>query len=64
MKFKLTIELGNDAMLTFQDIRRALIETTNRIQRNRDGLPSQGDGAEIRDINGHSVGRWQMKGKR
>jgi hypothetical protein len=64
MKFKLTIELGNSAMLTYPDICRALIHTINRIQRDRGGLPNQGDAGEIQDLNGNSVGRWRMTGKR
>lgn len=64
MKFKLTIELGNSAMLTCYDVRLALIAVTNKLQRECDGLPIQGTGGNIRDANGQTVGEWTFKGKR
>jgi len=64
MKFKLVIELGNDAMLTHHDIRVALIGVTNRLRHTLDGLPLKGQEGVIQDDNGQTVGRWEFTGKR
>lgn len=64
MKFKLTITLGNDAMQSCHDVRRALIAVTNRLQQEYDGKPRRGDSGSILDANGHTVGSWEFKGKR
>jgi len=64
MKFKLVIELGNAAMLTHYDIRRALIAVSNRLQRDHDGLPVRGTAVNIKDDNGNTVGSWEFTGKR
>jgi hypothetical protein len=62
--FKLTIELGNDAMQTENDVARVMREW---IRRNT----GQGSGAQfsmqpgrsgvIRDENGNKVGRWEVE---
>ena len=58
MKFTLTIELKNDAMLTYPDIALAL----NRISEHlKDGdMPERDDQAWIRDANGQTVGKWRV----
>ena len=64
MKFKLNIDLGNDAMLTCYDVRLALIAVCNKLQREHDGLPARGTEGIIQDANGQTVGRWVFKGAR
>lgn len=56
--FRLKIELGNDAMSTAGDIRRALAELTKPGSRiNADALMNC-DERKIMDVNGNSVGKW------
>jgi hypothetical protein len=50
--FVLTIDLGNDAMQTHEDVAEALERTAGRLR------ASTADQASIRDINGNSVGQW------
>lgn len=57
-KFTLEIELGNDAMRTYQDIREVL----QMVTKGRHG-PKIGDGNNIRDLNGNTVGRWEITGE-
>lgn len=53
MKFKLEIELGNVAMDSHEDIADALIEVgKNLLQGN--------DHTTIRDLNGNTVGKWEI----
>lgn len=61
MKFVLTIELGNDAMQTKDDIAAVLTETAARIPRAIVGRIGVGDSAFIRDINGNRVGNWEVQ---
>lgn len=66
MKFVLKIKMGNAAMLTCKDVRRALIDTTNRLQREFDeseGEPKSGVRGPVYDHNGQAVGEWTFKGK-
>ena len=63
MKLRLTIHLGNDAMQTMSDVRRALIHTVNDMQRLGVEEPVAGDDGldgNIRDANGNNVGRWRF----
>jgi len=56
MKFTLEIELGNDAMQSAQDVFDA-------IEHYGDTNPEPFEGGEssiIRDINGNTVGRWDV----
>lgn len=55
MKFILEIELGNDAMRKYADIRRAL-KSDLRL----DGKVAIGDGVKIFDANGNCVGHWEI----
>jgi hypothetical protein len=64
MKFTLEIELGNDAMQTFEDVRAAISKTlvhpvTNAF--NEDVL-SIGDTHTLRDVAGNRVGKWGVSG--
>lgn len=54
--FKLSIELGNDAMQTSQDIANALNGVAARL---KDVGTSPMHGV-IRDINGNRVGEWEV----
>lgn len=55
MKFVLEIELGNDAMRNYSDIRRTL-----KADLRLDGKPTIGDGIKIFDVNGNCVGHWEI----
>ena len=64
MQFTLTIELGNDGMQFYSDITDAVISTIDRIRAGSylmsTDRPSAGDGGKIRDINGNTVGEWNV----
>ena len=63
MKFFLEIELGNDAMLTAEDIATALLRTKTAVEHSTVGaMKSQGPG-KVYDRNGQPVGRWGIRGK-
>lgn len=55
MKFILEIELGNDAMQTYADIRGVL-----RMIAKRPASPKVGDGNDTSDDNGNVVGHWEI----
>lgn len=57
MKFKLEIELGNDAMQTPSDVRRALREIAATA---RFPVAGEEDEGRIGDENGNTVGRWEF----
>lgn len=57
MKFRLEITLGNDAMQTFADIREALLLCADNLG---EGAPESGDSKRIGDLNGNTVGRWEI----
>ena len=56
-KFLLSIELGNDAMQTGNDIAKALHTVGLQINSNDQPYPTQ---RPIRDVNGNIVGQWQV----
>ena len=57
MTFTLTIELGNDAMQNASDVARALRKLAGKIDlREFDKI----DGGKIMDVNGNSVGEWEV----
>jgi hypothetical protein len=62
MKFTLEIELGNDAMQSWQDIRDALkaviVKTGDKL--NCHATPTEHDGTVIFDENGNIVGKWEI----
>lgn len=61
MEFHLKIELGNDAMQTADDIRAAVKDVAKYLKEWRSGeLPEVGDNAPIRDVNGNTVGKWEI----
>jgi hypothetical protein len=57
MKFTLEIELGNAAMRTAGDIAGALAKIAGRIDP-RD--VAAGAGGAVLDVNGNTVGRWEV----
>lgn len=61
MKFKLEIELGNDAMLTAWDVGNAV---SNAMKRRIAGNTTliAGDRGHIADVNGNKVGSWVVEG--
>lgn len=63
MRFTVEIELGNEAMETWQDLRDALKRVAGKMGSKACCLgsaPSNGDGSKIMDENGNSVGRWDI----
>ncbi len=66
MKFKLEIDLGNAAMQSFGDIANALLKVSNKLdERNECGQTPNGQDLErIRDVNGNTVGKWKLTGRR
>jgi hypothetical protein len=61
MKFQLEIELGNDAMQTYDDVRQALKSVCAYLKEYRQGEEVEaGDDTPIRDLNGNTVGTWTV----
>ena len=54
--FRLTIELGNDAMRTRRDVASTLEDLARVIREERER-----DGAKILDVNGNAVGSWEFE---
>ena len=65
MKFKLEIELGNDAMQTGEDIAAALHHVAGAIDTIGDmrGADPYDKSGVIRDLNGNRVGQWKVVGR-
>ena len=61
MKFKLEIELGNDAMLTAWDVGNAVSSAMKRRIAGNTILIA-GDRGRIADVNGNKVGSWVVEG--
>ena len=61
MVFKLTIDIGNDAMNDYDDLARALAKLAERMGNGsyRTGRIKY-DGGKIMDLNGNSVGLWSI----
>lgn len=68
MRFTLTIELGNDAMCTGEDIAASLHQTADRVEgaieytEEEDGsfTTLEHSGRPILDTNGNKVGSWAV----
>ncbi len=63
MKFILEIKLGNDAMQSYADIRKAIGESFSSIMpfnEENDTRPEADETGLIRDLNGNSVGKWEV----
>ncbi len=63
MKFTLEIELGNDAMQTYVNIRTALREVAVMLGASTSAHRkiTKVDGGRIMDVNGNTVGAWEVK---
>jgi hypothetical protein len=61
MKFTLEIELENDAMRTSTHLAKALRDVGERVRAAMPGVIRAADNGRIRDINGNTVGSWQVK---
>ena len=64
MRFTLTIDLGNDAMQAPSDVVDALHALGDRLL--QDGYPDKWadpseEGGPIRDCNGNTVGKWEVR---
>lgn len=58
MKFTLTIELGNNAMLDPQDVGNALLRVADTLRMY--GFSENITTSTIRDENGNTVGKWEV----
>lgn len=56
--FNMSIELGNDAMQTYDDLAAALEKTAKKLRVY--AHPEPGETGRIMDTNGLSVGRWRI----
>ena len=64
MTFTLQIELGNAAMLTFDDVAEALKALAEKLEGNHahvDGATAFDRNGHITDANGNKVGTWEAK---
>ena len=52
-KLTLTIEMGNDGMLTSTQLREAVVKASQKMR------PGETSGT-IRDLNGNTVGKWEI----
>jgi hypothetical protein len=63
MKFQLTIDLGNAAMQDHHDVAKALRSVADHISKFvSTGWNPYALSASIKDENGNTVGRWEVKG--
>jgi len=60
-QFILKIDLGNDAMQTPYDIQDALKRTAKKIYDADFNMDDMKSGCKILDLNGNTVGSWQIK---
>lgn len=61
-RFRIEIELGNDAMQTEEDVARLLSETARKLRAKTIHLYHGGDypSGALRDVNGNKVGQWEV----
>jgi hypothetical protein len=65
MTFTLKIELGNDAMQTYDDIAAALRKVAARLNSGGNTVIDEDadlaiTGGRIKDVNGNTVGEWSL----
>jgi hypothetical protein len=60
MKFELKIELENDAMRTPFDVAATLRLVARNLPDATFGRFTLGDYGTLRDVNGNTVGRWEL----
>jgi hypothetical protein len=61
MKFALSIQIGNDAMQTWEHVTWALDAVARQIRESCEGEVGR-EASVIMDANGNIVGRWSTKG--
>ncbi len=59
MRLTIEVELGNDAMRTGEDVSRLLLGLSGRVRHR--GELDLGHGGRLMDINGNSVGTWEVE---
>jgi hypothetical protein len=64
--FVLAIELGNDAMVSARDVAYALARVARILETDGTGYGpgaelTDDDSGQVRDVNGNSVGSWQVQ---
>lgn len=57
MRFKLEVELGNDAMQSGLDVGRLLVQASMVVQLSK---LEPGAGKPLLDVNGNKVGSWEV----
>ena len=60
MKFKIEIELGNDAMQSYDDIRSAIDKSLILYHGAGKNVPFVGEHVTIRDVYGNRIGKWEV----
>ena len=60
MKIVIEVNMGNQAMQTYADVRRA-IQCSLAVSTYGNEEPKEGDGRRIFDLNGQSVGKWSVE---
>jgi hypothetical protein len=62
-RFKLTIDLGNEAMQTGEDVAALLLEAADDLRDHGPAVITDRDacGVALRDPNGNTVGSWQIE---
>ena len=60
MKFRLEIELGNDAMQTLDDVIAALQASRNSLADGNEPLTTGDNDRVLRDENGNNIGKWEV----
>lgn len=58
-KFVLSVDLGNAAMQTKDDVADALMAVAKRIR--REGSDQRADKHSVTDLNGNSCGQWSFE---
>lgn len=60
-EFRLTIELGNEAMQSGADVSEAIVKAIPLGTLDMNAAMVSGDAGPIRDVNGNTVGRWYVE---
>ena len=63
MRFEATIEMGNDAMLTGEDLAGALRRIAKRLADEYQGEATGPCRGAIMDLNGNRAGSWVIEGE-
>ncbi len=59
-KLKLEIELGNEAMQTYEDLSQVLGDLARYYMIDHDTIPEVPDAGRLKDRNGNKVGEWEI----